>query len=574
MASIRFFFVSVFLMVFAVHANAQHAGVEVIGQNENFSPPDEIKGEILGSSSESEKMALVQNWLIQHGYLHAETDSITTTENRTKIFVDEGCLFRLEAMNVEVAGEGNDELSSALLNGMSPYGEVFTGELVQQVSAGWLAALEQEGYYLGEFRVEEIKKNSEACTINISATVSAGERLSVRGVRFEGVVRNNPDHLRRVSGIHIGEILTPGLLERGRRNLINSGLFDDVSPGELIFVNGDEPYVLYEVEEQQLNFFDGLIGYVPDAAGSGNIAGYGDILLRNSIADGNLLELRYEQLQPMVSKLDFRAEQHFIAGSPFRAGGRFNFTQQDSSYLVRDFELNSGYRLFTGFEVVGHVRAERSSVAEPGIGVTTPALNSRANFYGLGFNLRNTDRFRVPTRGYESRVMLERGRRFINDERFADDERRSYNQSILRADVRGYVPVGSRQVLAPRLNAKFLESPAYLVTDLFRFGGAESIRGFREDQFRASSVVWGEIEGRYLLDRHSFLFLFGAYGIYNRPQLINEATDVLAVTDNLTSFGFGLAFQSPVGIIKFSFAISPDEDLGNGKVHVGITAGL
>jgi len=170
--------------------------------------------------------------------------------------------------------------------------------------------------------------------------------------------------------------------------------------------------------------------------------------------------------------------------------------------------------------------------------------------------------------------MLERGRRFINDDRFAGEGRQSYNQSILRVDVRGYVPVGNRRVLAPRVNAKFLESPQYLVTDLFRFGGAESMRGFREDQFRASSVVWGELEGRYLLARHSFLFLFGAYGIYSRPQLINEQTDVLAVTDNLTSFGFGLAFQSPIGIMKFSYAISPDEDLGNGKVHVGITAGL
>jgi len=120
----------------------------------------------------------------------------------------------------------------------------------------------------------------------------------------------------------------------------------------------------------------------------------------------------------------------------------------------------------------------------------------------------------------------------------------------------------------------FLESPHFLITDLFRFGGAESLRGFREDQFRGSQVVWADLEARYLIDRNSYLFLFGAYGFYERPQLINEETDQFTISDTLTSLGFGLAFQSPLGIIKFSYAISPDEDLGNGKVHVGITAGL
>jgi len=399
MASIRFLLFFAFLMVFAPQAYAQQASVEVIGQNKNFSPPDEIEREILRSTSDSENLRIIQNWLTQLGYLNAETDSIFSTENQARIFVDEGCLFRLETLNVQINGGEIDEFSSMMAHSPEPAGEAFTAELIQQISAMWLAELEQDGYYLGEFRVEEVKKNSDACTIEVSAAVSPGEQLSIRGIRFEGVERNAPDYLIRVTGIREGEMLTPGLLERGRRNLINSGLFDEVSPGELIFVNGDEPYVLYEVEEQQLNFFDGLIGYVPDAAGSGNIAGYGDILLRNAIAEGSLLELRYEQLQPMSSKLDFRAEQHFIAGTPFRAGGRFNFTQQDSSYLVRDFELNSGYRLFTGFEIVGHVRAERSSVAEQATGITVPALNSRANFYGLGFNLRNTDRFRSTHKG-------------------------------------------------------------------------------------------------------------------------------------------------------------------------------
>lgn len=547
--------------------------VVVIGQDETFLLPGEVGTEILNYDTDSEITGFINSWLVDKGYLDAASDSISTEGEQLQIYVTEGCRYRLEDVYIEVTGDETASDIETVIYGTAYQGSVFTTDLIGQISAGWLNELEEEGYYLGEFQIEEVRKNSDNCSISLNATVTAGERLTVHGVRFESLTRNDPEYLKRVSGIRVGERMTPGLLERGQQNLINSGLFDDVSRGELILVN-DEAFALYRVEEQQLNFFDGLIGYVPDAAGLGNIAGYGDILLRNTIAEGNLLELRYEQLQPLVSKLNIRAEQQYPGGFPVRIGGMLNFTQQDTSYLVRNTELNTGYRIFPGFEIIGHVRAERSSVAEPGTGTALLSVNSRANFYGLGFNFRNTDRYRVPTRGYHSRVMLERGRRFINDDRFVDDDQLSFTQSILKADVRGYIPVGPRQVLAPRLNAMFLESSEYLITDLFRFGGAETLRGFREDQFRASSVVWGELEGRYLLDRNSFLFLFGAYGIYNRPQLINEATDQLAITDNLTSFGFGLAFQSPLGIIKFSYAISPDEDLANGKVHVGITAGL
>jgi outer membrane protein insertion porin family len=124
------------------------------------------------------------------------------------------------------------------------------------------------------------------------------------------------------------------------------------------------------------------------------------------------------------------------------------------------------------------------------------------------------------------------------------------------------------------VQALFLESPHYLITDLFRFGGAESFRGFREDQFRGSSVIWGELEGRYMLQQNSYLFLFGAYGYYERPRLLTEDDELLSFKESLTSFGFGLAFQTQLGIIKFSYAVSPNENLSNGNVHVGISTGL
>ena len=447
----------------------------------------------------------------------------------------------------------------------------FTDEGIISLTNRILTNLERRGYYTAEISLASINKHSASCTISIMFEIDPGDIIRVQGVRFDGLDENSPGYMRDVAGIRIGDILKPSVLQSGRQNLINSGFFEEVSAGELVFVNGS-PMVLYEVVEQRLNFFDGLIGYQPDAAGSATVAGYADILLRNTVADGNIIDLRYEQLRPLVSTLNLSADQQFIGGLPFHAGVGLNFIQQDSSYLVRDVSIHAGYRVLPGFEITASVRAQRSSVTESE--ETAAAVDSRANFLGIGFHLRNTNRYWVPTRGIESRVLLERGRRFINSDGIATDAGRSFTQTILTSSVRGFLPLGPRQILVPYVSASFLESPVFLATDLFRFGGAESLRGFREDQFRASSVVWGELEARYMLEANSYLFLFGSLGRYSRPQLVTEQTDQLAITDTLSSLGFGLAFESPLGIIKFSYAVSPNENLSNGNVHVGIRAGI
>ena len=562
----------IFFSLVPVLLHGQERQVMLISDtpDQTFTIPDSVVSGVQSAETVSRKSSLVRSWLVNDGFLDATIDSVKSTDDVVSIYVQEGRRYVLGNVSISY-GEPYTSPERFIFSPDRFSGEPFTGDLITRISETILSDYEQLGYYLAEFRLASIKKDTLHSTVQLAAGIIPGERIRLQGVRFGGAVRNDDEYLKRVAGLKEGDVISPGLFARGRQNLVNSGLFEDVSDGELVFVD-ESPFVLYEVDEQQLNFFDGLIGYQPGPSGSASIVGYGDILLRNTIAPGNVIDLRYEQLQPLVSKLNLSIGQQFLGGLPVNIGAGLHFTQQDSSYLVRDFSLNGGYRLLPGFKINAHVRAERSSVSDSG--PVTEAVDSRANFYGVGFHLQNVNRYRVPTSGFEASVLLERGRRFINDERIQPDRDRSFSQTILRSMVRGYLPLGDRRVLAPMVNAMFLESPEFLITDLFRFGGAESLRGFREDQFRGSSVVWGELEGRYMLERNSYLFLFGAYGYYERPRLLNDERNVLAVNETLRSLGFGLAFESPLGIIKFSYAVSPDENLSNGNVHVALSTGL
>jgi outer membrane protein insertion porin family len=76
----------------------------------------------------------------------------------------------------------------------------------------------------------------------------------------------------------------------------------------------------------------------------------------------------------------------------------------------------------------------------------------------------------------------------------------------------------TRQIVALGLNAKELRGSSFEDSDLYRLGGTNSLRGYREDQFLGSRIFWSNLEYRALLTRRSYGFVFFDTGYYLRPE--------------------------------------------------------
>jgi len=520
--------------------------------------------------SRADATAEIISWFSENAWLDARIDSVVTGTTSEKWHVNSGCRYLVESVQ-EIVHPDTLNFSDPLYE-TEIEGQFFTKENVEEYISQKLKQFEERGYLLAGIEVTKVKIRESSCSVNLDIEITAGERYSLSGILFTGAERNNPLFLEKVARVSNGSAITPRLMERARQNLLNSDLLVSAEEADLVFQD-EKAFLRFRVEEQQLNFFDGIIGFVPDEDGTAQIVGNADLRLRNMITDGTNLQIKFEQLRPLVTKLFIEGEQQFIAGLPLRASASLHFTQQDSAYLERNFRFETGFMILPGFELLGSIRAETSSVSNQ---VRREAVNldSRATFLGFGFRLRNVDRLLVPTTGYQFRALLESGRRFITDDRLDETKEDNFSQTILTTEGRVYFKIGSRQVLTPGFEGYFIDSPSFIITDLHRFGGTESIRGFREDQFRASGVLWSDLEFRQLLSPDSYIFGFGSYGRFKRPQLINEDTDQFELTDSIQSFGFGVAFQTALGFLKVSYAISTEDQLSNGKVHVGISAGL
>jgi outer membrane protein insertion porin family len=126
----------------------------------------------------------------------------------------------------------------------------------------------------------------------------------------------------------------------------------------------------------------------------------------------------------------------------------------------------------------------------------------------------------------------------------------------------------SRQITALGIHGRELRASFFEASDLFRLGGANSLRGYLEDQFLANRILWTNFEYRLLLTNRTFGFLFFDTGYYLRSA---EPLSNIETNEGF-KLGYGLGFniETGLGVLKVSFALAQGDTFSKGKIHFGI----
>jgi outer membrane protein assembly factor BamA len=519
-------------------------------------------------------------YLGDRGYFQAEIDSVIRADDpeRNVLYASAGCRFNIGNVMRTVSGEqvmgvnGQSGDTVQLPPELIRTGEPFSAGLVNLERQNLSEYYIDRGYILVSVMLKE-PAFPRACEVDLHFIIETGRPVVLTGQFFPTVKRNNPDYLSRITALPDSAIADRRTLRQVRRNLQQSGLFERVDEPGLMLYEG-RYYLVHDLRERRTNVLDLLLGYVPDPGGGGDVAGTGMLRIRNAVWDGSMLFLRFERMSPQVTRFQGEFQQRWMFGVPMSAGGSFRFIQQDSTYQLRNVRFETGYAIGGGLEVFGSVRREASS-SNKGPLVPVRVLDGTAIFGGLGVRADTRDDMLVPTSGFEFHIELETGHKRVDDERAPNyTNRLNYRQQEFYGYIRPYYMLFRRQVVAPSLNGFIKVSPEFTESDLFRTGGANSLRGYREDQFLVSRLLWGDLEYRYLLDNTSYAFVFYTNGWYHRPDLVIDKGGGDGVTARIQSGGFGFSYRTPVGQLRFSYAISAEDSFSNGKVHFGLVADL
>jgi outer membrane protein insertion porin family len=145
-----------------------------------------------------------------------------------------------------------------------------------------------------------------------------------------------------------------------------------------------------------------------------------------------------------------------------------------------------------------------------------------------------------------------------------------YQSFILRADIERAQLLGRRWVSYFRGRGVGIRTQEEIVPyyELFPLGGATSLRGYREEQFRGAHVELVQFEQRYLLGTDGSRFA----GFVDVGHVSTRGT-VLAVPGQPDHFfqvgyGAGLRLGTRVGLIGVDYALGEGDSPLAGKVHV------
>ena len=110
----------------------------------------------------------------------------------------------------------------------------------------------------------------------------------------------------------------------------------------------------------------------------------------------------------------------------------------------------------------------------------------------------------------------------------------------------------------------YLQSDDYVINELFRFGGINSIRGFNENSLQANAFTGIIAEYRYLLASNLYLHSITDFGYFQ------DKTS--KIEDRLLGLGFGFGLFTKNGLFNLVYANGSTSEqaikLSNSIVHI------
>jgi len=522
--------------------------------------------------------------LRQQGYYYATLDSATVDTSATppfvRLYVHRGPQVRIGTLRIE----GDSAVSADELRALmeTEEGDPLRPARLEADIQALLDRYERAGRPLAQIRVAETRLSTEGMpTLRVTLRINEGPALWLKRIEVPDDARTSPELLAHLADLEMGAPLRDYDPKALRRRLEAHEMFQAVGAPQLRVAADGGTVVRIPVEEAAPGAFDFVLGYLPPSQtrDSGQLVGTGHLLLKHLFGGGRTAEFTLDRRPGRTSIFDVSLSDPYLFGLPLRVGGHFRGEQRDSTYGERVYALNGGYRLGNGLELTATLSRE---VVRPGP-AGTQFLDNRQQiprsttlFYGAGVRYEQVDRPQNPRRGLSVDIQFSQGRKERRLRRITatGDTTRisdSFRQERLQGRVRAYLPLFDRQVLAVGGDGSVLLSRDYDRSDLFRLGGATSLRGYDEDRFLGNVVARGLVEYRLQLDRASYAHAFIDLGYVARPAL--EATS--ATQGWHPGYGLGVRLQTAIGRISATYALNPEvQSPANGRVHLGLSVGL
>ena len=470
----------------------------------------------------------------------------------------------------QIALAGNNALqTSAILDAFETRsGDILDPATLEKDIRTLVSRYERIGYPYAAINVEDIAlmTTDSASQLRIRLSIDEGSKVTINEVRVQGNKETSEHVIVREARVSPPELYDEEKVSKIRERLNKLNIFSSVQEPEL-YSNREGGGLLISVEESNTNTFDGVIGYVPGGQHDegGAVTGMVNVVMRNLFGTARKLDVRWQRDDRYSQEIGIRYVEPWVFDIPVNIGGNFFQRQQDTIYVRRVAGLTAEMMFSDAFSLGGSLQQENII---PSTTIATQAVsNSRTLTAGITLRYDTRDDIINPTSGVNYRTDYLFGGKKIYSTPFAGAPEHSTVQKI-SIDAEAYIEPIDRQVIALGLHGRQITSDNIEVSDRFRFGGTNSLRGYRENQFLGSRIAWTNAEYRFLLARRSFFFGFFDTGYYFIPA--DDQHGIPSSQSVNVGYGVGVRVETSLGIIGVSIALGEGDSFSQAKLHLGL----
>jgi hypothetical protein len=504
------------------------------------------------AKSIADEASLLSNTLLSTGYLENRELAHLKTNDSTFVFrfsigpkthalhIYTG---RLSAEIKQLLSIDKDTLTIALADV-----EAFMGNNV--------ALLERKGYSLSSAQLTDYSAKGTSLTAILTAKTE--KKRTLDDIVLEGY-KKFPEGIRRnILRQYKGKVFNQENLQRIHNDFNALRFITQLRYPEILFKQDTTKVYVY-LEKARPNTFDGFIGFSNDDKNNVVFNGYVDLLLNNVLNTGEKFNLFWKSDGMEQTTFNASLELPYIFRSSIGLKASLKIFKQDSTYQNTITDLNVGYyfsynsKLFLGYQQSQSVDIQN---------LNNSTLSDFSNSFWTStyeFTDYTIDDFLFP----EKTILFIKGGLGKRDAKTGDS-----SQYFAQLNFSHNLYLNKRNIINLKNQTYYLNSSSYIINELYRFGGINSIRGFNENSLQANLYSAIMAEYRYVLSPAMYVHSITDYGYFQ--------DDTSNTKDNLLGLGFGFGLFTKTGLFNLVYANGSTKGqeikLSNSIVHLSFKA--
>jgi hypothetical protein len=328
----------------------------------------------------------------------------------------------------------------------------------------------------------------------LSATlqINRSRKRTIDKIIIKGYAEFPKSFLKNYFNISSPRIINSKLIEEISNKTNQLDFIKEVKKPEILFSN-DSTIIYMYINKVKANYFDGLVNFNSENKKI-KFRGYFDLNLKNTFNKGEEIKVNWRNNGNNKQELNLKSSIPYIIGTKISSSVSFNLYKHDSTYINTKANFSVFYTINNNLST--------SFITENETSKTSNNLINTEDYrkLGLGFGLYYKKN--------KSTIALELFRR----SRYTT-ESISFQELTLKASTN--INLSKKITFLISNTSKLTSYRTDLSNELYRSGGANSIRGFQENSILSNTYSYMNSELRFNTNSNSYIYSLHDLGVFN-----------------------------------------------------------